>query len=428
MPKKSPASVAEVKEAVKAAKEKALPEVAETTLATIQPKPDDFVVTTTHKQIESIKSEAVKMTLAGVDLIDGRVVVVDPDAMLADKDGLKALKEFRMRVVVKQRTACDKEHEKLKADAWAECKRLDLWKREMLALIAPIETTLEKIENAVEEELDRRAKVRADLQYAARKQALIDLGANEDEIDEASIRRMDDDAFHRHGNMISAAKARAFALEQEALRIQEAQRVEAEKLAAERLAFEEQRKEVERLAQIERDRLASEQAEAARLTKIESDKIAAHQADQARILKEQQEEFEKRQQVERDRLAKERADHDRQVAEEREFIRKQNELEQKKLSDAQERIRSQQEELDNQARIQREAAEQAERDRIAAETPEVAETKNLEPESWGTSEPEPWSMIAAKEICEWINVAPIDREDIEQVSEIILSAYSERIE
>lgn len=417
-----------------------------TELALEKPPQDSVVITTTPERIAELKTKFAEIKLAGIKLVDGKVVVEDASAMVADKEGLKTLKEFRMKQVVKQRTACDREFKAMKDPAWEECKRWDRWHNEFLAKIAVIEEPLVKIEEAYEAELDRLAKVAADKKWQYRLAQLFVAGAITGSINEESIRRMDEDAFVREIERVITDKKRRDEAEAEAARLKEEQRLAAEKLAEERRLFEEQQKEAARLAQAERDRLEAERQETARLAKIEQDKVAAQLAEQARINKAETDRLEKLRKehedllrVQQERLEADRlAEANRVAAKEMELQRKQDEF------DERQRLQREHEERVEQLRLQAEA-DQRERERIASlppeplpdnDQPELVDGYFVWKEGVATIEQpmpqednvEPWHLTAARQVCDFINdqggVAPQELDGIEQVADIIISAFA----
>lgn len=432
-----------------------------TELALEKPPQESVVITTTPERIAELKTKFAEIKLAGVKLVDGKVIVENAAAMVADKEGLKTLKEFRMKQVVKQRTACDREFKAMKDPAWEECKRWDRWHNEFLAKIAVIEEPLVKIEEAYEAELDRMAKVAADKKWQYRLAQLFVAGAITGSINEESIRRMDEDAFVREIERVVTDKKRRDEAEAEAARLKEEQRLAAEKLAEDRRLFEEQQKEAARLAQVERDRLEAERQETARLAKIEQDKLTAQLAEQARINKAETDRLEKLRQEHEDllRVQQERLESDR-LAEANRVAAKELELQRK------------QDEFDERQRLQREHEERVEQLRLQAEADQrsreelAARPIAKEPISWPVgdlimahaSQPEdtsgawldhddapammfretetlqsaevnePWHLTAARQVCDFINdrggVAQHDQEEIEQVADIIISAFA----
>lgn len=439
-----------------------------TELALEKPPQDSVVITTTPERIAELKTKFAEIKLAGVKLVDGKVVVEDASAMVADKEGLKTLKEFRMKQVVKQRTACDREFKAMKDPAWEECKRWDRWHNEFLAKIAVIEEPLVKIEEAYEAELDRLAKVAADKKWQYRLAQLFVAGAITGSINEESIRRMDEDAFVREIERVVTDKKRRDEAEAEAARLKEEQRLAAEKLAEERRLFEEQQKESARLAQAERDRLEAERQETARLAKIEQDKVAAQLAEQARINKAETDRLEKLRKehedllrVQQERLESDRlAEANRVAAKELELQRKQDEF------DERQRLQREHEERVEQLRLQAEADHLAREQEAAREIPVDTPPRSVVKGAWAAAmdmenipqpeedtsgawldhddapamifrEPEtlqsaevnePWHLTAARQVCDFINdrggVAPHDQEEIEQVADIIISAFA----
>lgn len=261
-----------------------------------------------------------------------------------DKSGAEIVRRARLDCV-KARTTCEKEHKAAKEVALKECQRIDKSRRDLLALIAPVEKHLEDQEKAVADELARIEQERQDAIYQDRVAKLAEHGCA---TSETHLRSMGPVQFAEFlAESIKAAVERK--AEQDRLATErEQQRIEREKLKAERAELDKLRKaESERIAaqQAEIDRVKAEQeAEAARLRKIESDRIAAERAEQRRLADEQ--------------AAKERAAELERVAKE-----------------AEERAR-----IETEARLKREAEEttQRERDEIAKRELEAAQRPDRE--------------------------------------------------
>jgi len=293
-----------------------------TELAIEKPQPEQVLLTVTMETIQSLAEKAKKITLAGVVRDGDDIQVVDPAAMIADKDGLKLVKETRM-FAVKQRTKCKAEHASIKEDALRECQRIDESRRAHESAIEAIESTLLAIEQKVEDELDRLAAEKAQRIWEARKSMLINVGAREDEINEDLIRKMDEDAFGRQVIFVSAEKKRKFEAEQEAARIKaeqeaeaarirEANRIAAEELAAKQKKFAEEQAEAAKLKRAEDARQQAIRYEHDRKMCEQQAAIDAERAESARLLK-----------VEQDKLAAAKAEHDRAVEAERQKLAEQ---------------------------------------------------------------------------------------------------------
>ena len=352
---------------------------------------ESITITTTPERIEELKANAEKYRLAGADVIGGEVIVSDASAMVADREGLKSLKAFLMKEVVKQRTNLDKEHKKIKEDAWAECKRIDAWKNENLKLLEEIEKPLRALEKAVESELDRLAKAEADKLFAARRQLLIDVGAEEHHLDESMIRRMDNDAFEKHVIFCSAEKKRKFQEEQDRARIAEEQRLERERLEEEsRIRQAAMKAENDRLLALQKE-LEAQRAEQERLAKIESDRIQAERKAQEELLQKQRDELESL------RQAQMKAAEDAKNSEER------------RQQEIRDKLADQQRELEERARIQREEESRIEAEKLAFEHErEMSETRAIVQKMQSDSDEvlKPYeSMVVKLPVQEWHKAA-----------------------
>lgn len=299
--------------------ERAMKERSKPKALTAPGRAKSLMLSVTAETIGAVRDKYLALTVNGID----------------DKDGLERVHEARM-ACVKARTTCEREHKAIKEDALRECQLIDKSRRDLLALIAPIEQHLEDQEESVARERARLVKIEDDKRYAARLARIIAAGADEDgsAFREQQIRAMTDSEFElaviRTQEETDRRNAEAVRLAEE----REANRIEAAKLAEEREALDkirrEQQAEADRLAKIESDRLAAERAEQARLAEAERLRIrreemakaAAEAAERARIetesrLKREAEEIEaKRQAAEVERLREEamRPDRDKLLA------------------------------------------------------------------------------------------------------------------
>lgn len=301
-----------------------------TALATIKPPHESEISrSVTEVTVKQMREALSTVKLAGVSVVDGEVIVQDANAMLADKDGLKVVRAARMRAR-SARTTCEKEHLAARDYHNKEARRIIAEEKSLVKLIEEIESPLLAMEQAVENELDRRQKAAADALYTARKTLLLEVaGPDFGTVDEEMLRSIrDDESFmrlkdqcmdnkHRHDD----AEAERARLKAEADRVAEENRLAAEKLAEERKAFEAQQAEAARLQKIEQDRLAAEQAER---TRVENERLAeqrrafeAEQAEAARARKAEQDriEAERAEQAEKDRVAREQFEADRRALE-----------------------------------------------------------------------------------------------------------------
>lgn len=205
---------------------------------------------------------------------------------LNDKIGFKRVHEARM-VVKNTRVAVEKRRKELKADALAYGQEVDAEARRLTKLLEPIESHLQAEEDAIEAEKERLRKIEEDAKRAAlqkRLDALKDAGevANPLEVAELTEERFQD----------RLAAAKAAAMERERLAEIERQRLaaeaeerrkEAEKLAAERAELDRVRREQDAERQkIEAERRAVElekaKQEAAEKARIDTERRLAEQA------------------------------------------------------------------------------------------------------------------------------------------------------
>ena len=206
---------------------------------------------------------------------------------IEDKEGAEIVRRARLDCM-KARTTCEREHKAAKEDALKECQRIDKSRRDILAMIAPIEKHLEDQEQAVADEKSRIAKQAADAIY---KDRLIVLTAAGGSMPEVTIRHLNDDEFAAEvSRAIDATRRRKEEADRLAA-IAEQQRIEAEELAKQRAELDRQR--------------AEQQAEAAKLAAaqkaIEDAAAAVERAERERIARiEEQEKAEM--------LAKQRAE------------------------------------------------------------------------------------------------------------------------
>ena len=350
--------------------------MSDTELAVEKPQSDQVLLTVTMETIQSLKAKAEQVTLDGVVRHDDRIEIKDPAAMIADKAGLKIVKETRM-FAVKQRTTCEKEHKVIKEDALRECQRIDKSRQSHVAAIVAIEEPLLALEKAVENELDRLAEEKAQRIWEARKSMLINVGALEGEINEDLIRKMDEDAFNRQVIFVSAEKARKFKEEQEAARIKaeqeaeaarlrEANRIAAEELAAQQKKFAEEQAEAARLKKIEDDRQQAIRDEHDRKMREQQAAIDAERAESARLLK-----------VEQDKLAAAKAEHDRAVEAERVRLEADRLAEENRQEAERQKIAEQQRKQEETARLQREEFDRLEMEKVRHEN-EIAEREQIQ--------------------------------------------------
>lgn len=405
--------------------------MAETTeLATLEApaseKQQDVTITVTQETLERLRerTSVAVVGLAGTQVVDGKVTVTDAAAMVADKDGLKLVKTARMEAV-KHRTRCAAEHKAIKEDALRECQRIDKSRRDLLAIIEEIEAPLIALEEAYEKELDRLAAEKETKLFQERRSVLVEAGAEPHHLDETQIRRMDVDAFQKHVQFVIAEKERKEAAEAERLRVEAEHRLERERLAeearklvemqkveAERLEklhaeLEVQRQEQLKIQQAQEAKLAAERAENARLKKIEDDKLAADRAELENLRKAQI-----------DAANAVKAAEDARIARENEAIAEK------------------QREFDRQAAIQREEQERIESEKLALDHErEMAETRKaadkmrqdadevLKPygELSFPKEPLEWHMAAAVEILDFMAACGylVTADEIDRVAAIV---------
>lgn len=179
---------------------------------------------------------------------------------ISDNAGAEIVRRARLDCV-KARTVCEKEHKTAKEDALRECQRIDKSRRELLALIAPIEKHLEDQEKAVADELAEISRKAADELLAKRLEAWT--AVEGPKTDRAYLLGMNDDQFAARIEQQREAMEQRKAEQDRLAAEREQQRIEREKLEAERAELAKQK--------------AEQDAEAARLRKIEDDRRAEQQ-------------------------------------------------------------------------------------------------------------------------------------------------------
>lgn len=268
---------------------------------------------------------------------------------IGDKAGAEIVRRARLDCV-KARTVCEKEHKTAKEDALRECQRIDKSRRDMLALIAPIEKHLEDQEKAIADELAAIARKAADELHAKRLEAWT--AVEGPKTDREYLLGMNDDQFAARIEQQREAMEQRKAEQERLAAEREQQRIEREKLEAER-------------AELNRQREAQE-AETARLRKIEDDR----RADERKELDRQQAELDKQRrevEAEQRRLQEEaaerqrKADAERIAAEAAERARVETEARLKREADEAESRR-----LAEVARQEREAAQRPDREKMIA--------------------------------------------------------------
>ena len=206
---------------------------------------------------------------------------------IEDKEGLAAVHEARMKVV-KARTTCEREHKAVKEDALRECQRSDQSKRDILALIAPIEKHLTDQEQAVENEKARIKQEREDAIYRDRVKQIEAVGGS---LPEITLRALSDEQF-AHEVERAAEMTRLRKSEAERLLAEQAERdAQAERTRIAREALDKQRAEQAateaRLKKIQDDieakQRADEQAERDRLARIEREEQQRRDAEAERL-------------------------------------------------------------------------------------------------------------------------------------------------
>ncbi len=218
-----------------------------TELATTSPQQEALLFSVTPKTIKDMTVKCLAMTINGV----------------GDTEGREAVRK-QLRECVTARTTIDKEHKAAKEPAWTECQRLDALKREMVALIAVPEKHLEAQIDAVNAELAKIEKAKADAAYAIRLQQLTNAGGS---LPESVIRAMNEHEFAEEvARMSERTRLKKEADDRQAAEI-ERLRLESEQLAKDRAEFAKQ--QAEQRAELDRQR-QEQQAEADRLKALEA--------------------------------------------------------------------------------------------------------------------------------------------------------------
>lgn len=123
-----------------------------TTELTVSKEPSEvFVITTSDTKIKGLQDRYKDLTVKGVQYKDGKTIITDAAAMLADAEGLSNVIEAR-KDAVKHRTRCEAEHKHQKEYFWNEGLKIDAWKNGHTAKILEVENRLKAIEKAVADE------------------------------------------------------------------------------------------------------------------------------------------------------------------------------------------------------------------------------------------------------------------------------------
>lgn len=265
-----------------------------------------------------------------------------------DRGGLALVHKARMECVSartsidKTRKAMGEESRKYIAAVNAEAKRLT-------DILAPIEEHLKSQEDLIEEEIERRKQEEADALYSVREKRLRDAGAKI--VNESLIRSMDEKAF-----------------EFEVLRVADEARQEHE--AAVRAFEEETKRQQERAAEVERNRLEAERlaAERAKMDRERAEHQARIDAENAKLAaaRAEQEAAQRKIDAEKERL----------VAAERERVR-QEQLEQARKGAAEKARIETEQRLAREAAAAKAKASQEEADRVRRESMRPAREKLL---------------------------------------------------
>ena len=252
-------------------------------------------------KLAECNAEALSLTLAGP----------------TDAKGYAIVKRARLDLV-KVRTGIKKTHERVKKDALRYCQIVDETKRTLIAIIAPGEEHLKRLEKIVTDE-EARIKREAEEKRLA-EQARIEREKREKEeserqaeLDRLAKDRAEFEAQKAESERVAKIEADrvaagvAKAREEAAKELAEAKRIAEEAAAIERGNLrkieEAQRAEQEKLRQereqIEADRKRLEDAERARVQAIEIEAARKRQEEQDKIDAEQRAEREAREAVER---------------------------------------------------------------------------------------------------------------------------------
>jgi colicin import membrane protein len=205
---------------------------------------------------------------------------------LTDKVGFKKVHEARM-VVKNTRVAVEKKRKELKADALAYGQAVDAEARRLTKLLEPIETHLQAEEDAVEAEKERLRKIEEDAKRAALQKRLDALAAYGVTPNPLAIVDLTEERFQEQleaAKVAAAERERLAEIERKRLADEaEARRIEGEKLAAERAELDRQRREQDAERQkIEAERRAVElekaKQEAAEKARIDTERRLAEQS------------------------------------------------------------------------------------------------------------------------------------------------------
>lgn len=251
------------------------------------------------KQEEALQSSFAQYFQQAAELKLSTAGITDP------KEARAARLEIR-----KVRTGAEATRKKLKEESLRMGKAIDGANNILLALIVPIEESMENIEKAAE----RAEKAAMEARIAERTEKLNGVGA----MVPNNLGWLTDDQFA--AILKDAAELQRIRAEREEKeRVERLAQIEAERIERERITVENERlraeaEETARLAKIESDRIAAERAEEQRLAKIELEKreaeFAAERAEAIRLG-----------QLEVDKLAAERAKEQRLAAKKEEAAR-----------------------------------------------------------------------------------------------------------
>lgn len=288
------------------------------TMDIIAPKASDeaepIVVTVTMEIVQKEKRVAESLSVKGVEIRDGRAVIVDSEAMLEDKDGRKAVHE-QGKKLVKMRTTAKEEFKVIKEPHLRICQALDENHRKIQAAIVEAEKPLILIEEAYEKELDRIAQEKLDRIYHKRVEILIQAGAEKIHLDERTIRGFDEDQFVKHLAYVEEFHKQKLAEEAERQRIAEEQRIERERLLEERRKLEEANRIEQEKLRAAQEELRKQREETERQLEEGRRKLAEQQAETERIRREQEHAAEMARLAEENRIAAERLQIERQQQE-----------------------------------------------------------------------------------------------------------------
>lgn len=223
--------------------------MATTTLIEPAPEKTTTIITVTKRTIQENLDGFLGLTIAGID----------------DKKTRELVSTAR-KACVKLRTTADKERKAVKADALAECNRIDQHWKELFAMIEPVELHLTNQEKKIAEAEAIIERERVQKLVAERVSSMERIGWNETfPVDRNFLATASEDQFNQY--RMDLAKQVAAKREDDKRRSEEAA-----KLAKERAEFELSQK-------LEREKLEADRDEAERVRKAEQTRLDAERQD-----------------------------------------------------------------------------------------------------------------------------------------------------